>query len=206
MIFGDSPAQGIVKKNNFYHTELGLALTFPDGWKIVNTHDQVSATRPSGDVIVALRTLGAAQGTPANVLRQLLNSSSVAIEQRTTAQGLPAASARITVQGTPTIATVVFFGKSAYLIAAQGKSAQVLQAAEAAVAATINSLRVISAAERKLALPLKLRVITAKAGTTFAELARNSPLGKNAAAQLRLLNGLYPSGEPVAGQPIKIVE
>jgi predicted Zn-dependent protease len=51
-----------------------------------------------------------------------------------------------------------------------------------------------------------LRVITAPAGATFAELAKNSPLPGNAAVHLRLLNGLYPKGEPTAGQALKIIE
>jgi predicted Zn-dependent protease len=60
--------------------------------------------------------------------------------------------------------------------------------------------------ERNSVRPLTLRIINAPANATFAELARNSPLGKNAISHLRLLNGLYPNGEPVAGQPLKVVE
>jgi predicted Zn-dependent protease len=43
-------------------------------------------------------------------------------------------------------------------------------------------------------------------GLTFAELARRSPLGRFAEGNLRVINGLYPASEPVAGQPLKIVE
>jgi predicted Zn-dependent protease len=72
--------------------------------------------------------------------------------------------------------------------------------------ATIASFHAMTDTERNSVRPLTLRVINAPKGETFAELARNSPLGKNAVAHLRLLNGLYPNGEPVAGQPLKIVE
>ena len=37
-------------------------------------------------------------------------------------------------------------------------------------------------------------------------LAQNSPLGKSAESYLRLINARYPSGEPQAGQRIKIIE
>jgi len=47
---------------------------------------------------------------------------------------------------------------------------------------------------------------TAQAGLTFAELARRSPLGRFSEGHLRVINGLYPAGEPVAGQPLKIIE
>jgi len=40
----------------------------------------------------------------------------------------------------------------------------------------------------------------------FADLARTSPLSSHAVEQLRLLNGLYPDGEPQPGQFIKIVK
>ena len=43
-------------------------------------------------------------------------------------------------------------------------------------------------------------------GRTFADLARNSPLGRNAVSHLRLVNGMYPSGEPAARQSLKVIE
>ena len=68
------------------------------------------------------------------------------------------------------------------------------------------SFRAMTDQERAFAHPLRLRIITAQAGLTFAELARRSPLGPFAEGHLRVINGLYPAGEPVAGQPLKIVE
>jgi predicted Zn-dependent protease len=56
------------------------------------------------------------------------------------------------------------------------------------------------------ARPLALRVITAPPGLTYAELARLSPLGKNAEGHLRVINSMYPKGEPVAGQALKIID
>ena len=81
-----------------------------------------------------------------------------------------------------------------------------MQQALAAINATITSFHAMSETERNSARPLTLRVINAPPGATFAELARSSPLGKNAVSYLRLLNGLYPQGEPAAGQALKIVE
>jgi predicted Zn-dependent protease len=52
----------------------------------------------------------------------------------------------------------------------------------------------------------KIVLITARPGDTFASLARRSPIKKNAEQKLRLLNGLYPKGEPLIGQLIKIVQ
>jgi predicted Zn-dependent protease len=101
---------------------------------------------------------------------------------------------------------VVFLGKSAYAIGIQASNAAVFREYEAAMTAATASFHPITAEERALAKPLQLRVITARAGLTFSELARTSPLGRFAENHLRVLNGLYPSGEPVAGQALKIVE
>jgi len=42
--------------------------------------------------------------------------------------------------------------------------------------------------------------------TNFESLAQESPLEHYPIEQLRLLNGLYPKGQPTAGMLLKIVE
>jgi predicted Zn-dependent protease len=56
------------------------------------------------------------------------------------------------------------------------------------------------------ARPYVLKLFTAQPGMTMANLARQSPLGADAESQLRLMNALYPSGEPSPGQRLKIVQ
>ncbi len=52
----------------------------------------------------------------------------------------------------------------------------------------------------------RIRVVQVRPGERIADLARVSNLERHAEAQLRLLNGLYPDGEPRPGQWIKIVQ
>jgi len=75
-----------------------------------------------------------------------------------------------------------------------------------ALRGTINSFRAITPAERQSARPYVLQLVTALPGMTMAGLAQQSPLGADAESQLRLLNALYPSGEPKPGQRLKIVQ
>ena len=206
MVFADSPSQGIIRDGNFYHTEFGMALTFPRNWRIRNQPDRISAANSGADAIIELRTAGRAQGAPLEVLRKALRGNVGPEVTQLTINGLPAALTTTSMQGMPARVAVVFLGKSAYLIGGQARSAQAMQRALPEMNATINSFRAISDAERKLAQPLTLRIINAPAGTTFAGLARGSPLGKNAVSHLRLINGMYPNGEPAAGQPLKVIE
>ncbi len=56
------------------------------------------------------------------------------------------------------------------------------------------------------AKPLKVQVVRAESDTTIAQLAASSDLPNYAEDQLRVINGLYPNGEPREGQLIKIID
>jgi predicted Zn-dependent protease len=206
LVFADSPDQGIVRDNKFYHSGLGLTLQFPAGWKIRNSTQNVSAISPDRNALIDLRSAGAAQGSPAEVLRKMLKLGAGSSVTPQTIGGLPAAATELKIAGKPTQVTVVFLGKSAYAIGLQGSSEAAFRQHRASLEAALQSFHAITPQELAAAKPLRLRVITARAGQTFAELAKVSPLGRFAEAHLRVLNGLYPSGEPVAGQALKIVE
>ena len=109
-------------------------------------------------------------------------------------------------QGKPTRVAIVFLGKSAFLIGGQALNAQTMQRVLPEINVAINSFHAMTDEEYRLARPLTLRVINAPRDARFADLARTSPLGKNAVSYLRLINGMYPSGEPRPGQPLKVVE
>jgi len=206
MVFADSPSQGIVRNNHLYHAELGLAMRFPAGWRVQNRPRNVMATSPGGEALVDLRAAGPAQGSPEAVLRKFVNLPFGAQVTATTVNGLPAASTTTTIGGNPTRVVSVFLGKSAYLIGAQAKTTTALNRYRSAIEDSVMSFHAITDEERALARPLRLRVITAQPGLTFAQLAQRSPLGRFAEGHLRVINGLYPGGEPVAGRPLKIVE
>ncbi|WML92398.1 M48 family metalloprotease [Thiothrix lacustris] len=53
---------------------------------------------------------------------------------------------------------------------------------------------------------VQVRLITASPGDNFTTLAQSSRLSNNAAAHLRVLNGLYPNGEPSPGQLLKTIQ
>ncbi len=52
----------------------------------------------------------------------------------------------------------------------------------------------------------QIRLVTARPGDTFASLSRRSGIPKYAEQKIRLLNGLFPKGEPRPGQLIKVVQ
>ena len=206
MVYADSPSQGVVRGNRFYHAEFGIAFEFPAGWRVRNQARNVSATSAAQDALIDLRLAGEAKGSPADVLRRVARLGAGSDIAPTSIGGLPAAIAMTSMSGRPTRVAVVFHGGRAYAIGAQARSSDLFSQYEREFDASIASFHELTQAERRLARPLALRVITAQPGLTFAELARVSPLGRNAEGHLRVLNGMYPKGEPVAGQALKIVE
>jgi len=120
--------------------------------------------------------------------------------------GHPAAFAAGALQGKPVLAAAINHNGSQYLLAALAKDANVYNQYRNEMKAAINSFHSLTAEERKLAKPHVIRTIRAQPGVTMAQLAAQSPLGKSAEAQLRLMNDLYPSGEPRPGQTIKIIQ
>jgi predicted Zn-dependent protease len=101
---------------------------------------------------------------------------------------------------------VFYVDQQAFLIQGTSKTAPAYLKYKTAMLEAIRSFHTLSTEERKQIKPLTVRVITAKSGDTLAKLAQRSPLGQSAESYLRLINALYPTGEPQAGQKVKIIE
>ena len=206
MMFADSPSQGVVRNNRFYQAELGIAFRFPAGWRVRNQPRNIAAQSPGQDALMDLRLAGDAKGNPGDVLRRVARLGSGSEIAPTTINGLPAAIATTSMSGRPTRIAVVFHAGRAYAIGAQALGDAAFNQYQTEFDASIASFHEMTTQERLLARPLALRVISARPGLTFAELARLSPLGKNAEGHLRVINGMYPKGEPAADQALKIID
>ncbi|TAN81623.1 MAG: peptidase M48 Ste24p [Gallionella sp.] len=200
MVFSDNSDQGVVRNNRFYHGDLGIALQFPETWQVHNLPDSVVAISPQGEAMLQMKMGEKPGGSVTEYARRLAGYG--AQIQQIEVNGLQAA----LIDLPNNIGGVIFIGKQAFILQSQAKTRQGLAAHRNEIIGAVRSFHAITAEERKLVKPLGIRVITARAGDTFAGLAQNSPLGKSAESYLRLINARYPGGEPQAGQRIKIVE
>ncbi len=205
VIFGDSPDQGLIRNNLLLHPKLGLALQFPPDWRVHNRPDRVVALSARGDARIELLA-GPKHAQPLQTLQQGLKLDAGARYDTGKIDGHPAAFAAGTLQGKPVVAAAIRFADTQYLIAGMTLDKPTYDRERNALRATINSFHALTPAERKLAQPHMLKLITARRGTTMAGLAKSSPLGAEAESQLRLLNALYPTGEPESGRQLKIVQ
>ncbi|HUW25145.1 MAG TPA: M48 family metalloprotease [Gallionella sp.] len=200
LLFGDSSDQGVVRNNRFYHGELGITVAFPQGWQVHNLPDSLVAVSPQGEAMLQMKMDQKPRGTPVDYARRMAGSG--AQVQSLDLNGLPAATFDL-----PSImGGVIYHNQYAYILQAQAKARGGLSAYRNEIFDAVRSFHSITAEERKLVKPLNIRVVTARAGDTYARLAQGSPLGKSAESYLRLINAQYPDGEPQAGQAIKLVE
>lgn len=203
--FGDSPEQGLIRNNILLHEKLGLVLQFPPGWRVQNRPDRVVAMSPQGDALVELQQ-GPKNDKPLDTLQKGLKLDAGARYDSGKLSGYPAAFAAGAQQGKPVVVAAVVFNGTQYLIAGMTRDKPTYDRERGTLRAAINSFRAITAAEKMAARPYVLKLVTAQPGMTMANLARQSPLGADAESQLRLMNALYPSGEPSPGQRLKIVQ
>ena len=205
LVFGDNPAQGMVRNHALLQVKRGFAIQLPSGWQVSNKADRVLARSPQGDALLELQQ-GPKNNQPLATLQNGLKLDAGARYDSGKLNGYPAAFAAGTQQGKPVVVASVVFNGTQYLIAGMTRDKPAYDRERATLRNAINSFHAITPEERRSARPNVLKRVTAQAGTTMARLAKTSPLKADAEGQLRLLNHLYPAGEPTPGQPLKIVQ
>jgi predicted Zn-dependent protease len=201
--FGDSAATGVRRGQQFFHADLGFTLTAPPGWELLNQPDALIAHTADKQAFVAM-TVGAADSrlTPEQFLRQKIGRQRLLQEEALQQHGLHGYTGIIAGSPAKRVA-VIYFGSRAYMFVGAVKSRASLESEDDKFMAIINSFRQLSAAQIQLAQPQRLHILQAKSGQTMAGLARDSKLPDDPELNLRLLNGLYPSGEPRPGDWLK---
>lgn len=98
---------------------------------------------------------------------------------------------------------VIQHGARAYLFVAAVRGQASLESQDAQFLSVIKSFRPMTATEYKQAQ--RLQLVKVKPDQTLESLAKDSPLSGDAVKALRLLNNLYPSGQPRPGDWLKVV-
>ena len=209
--FGEGSEQGVTRGRNFYHEPLGIALTAPPGWKIQNSAQALALVNGEGNAAMIVKAVPPQAGnTHEEIIRNAVKPDSGKMEHRTF-NGLAATHFSGTAKNQSgqwqAVELTLVTGPSNknYVFIYGAKDQQSLQRAYPQIQQAESSFRAMTAADREAARPWKLKSVPYPAGG-FAELAKNSPLTSNAEQQLRLLNGVYGSGELKPGQSVKVVE
>ncbi len=212
MTFGGSATQGVVRGQNFYHEELGVAITAPPQWRVQNTPEAISLVNDAGDAALVVRLAPPdAGGSHEQIIRKLLDPSAGRTENRDLngLDGTHFVGSVKNKQGqSQRVELTVVSGPGGrnYLLVYAARDAAALQRASASLRQAEMSFRALTAADRQAARAWVLDTVPMPAGG-FEQLARSSLLSGDKVAQLKLLNGVYGGAAPPApGQLVKIVK
>jgi len=189
----------------FFHRELNLHMEFPAGWRIENQPSSIVAIAPGNEeaIVVKLEDRGRRE-PPRRYLERRFNSLRDGSYIGSGVEGYAGIAAMNTPFGQRNARIgAVYQGDRVYLI--QSSTKRGVPSANALMS-TAGSVRPLTNDESELAKARHIGLHRVQPGDTFASLAARSNLTNYAEAQLRLLNGMYPDGEPTAGQLIKIVK
>ncbi len=207
MAYGEGEKQGITRGNKFYHKDLDLFIEFPQGWRLQNTPSVLAALAPDGSKMIQMQMDSVAP--PVDGVRylgtkfpQFRDARNVQTNEDQAVAGVATVSDQRSGQQRNLRVAMVTRGNQAYVLSGMGKT----QLPTQEFFDVAKSVRRLKDSERKLAEGRKIKLIKTKRGDTVASLAKQSNLDEYAEAQIRLINDLYPSGEPKPGQLIKIIE
>ena len=207
MSFGDSEAQGITRGNKFYHKDLDLYIAFPQGWNIQNQPSALIGISPDGTQAIQMRMESATPGINADAFlsskfQGLRDGRKLTTSEDQGYAGVATLSDKQTGKQQNIRAAAIYRGAQAFLILGQGKTTLPNES----FFDVAQSVRRLKSDERELATGRKIELVKVKAGDTFARLAQRANLSEYSEAQLRLINDMYPSGEPTVGQMIKMIK
>lgn len=210
IIFGDSPRQGIVRNSQFLHPQLRLGLTFPQGWEVQNSPQQVVAKAPNAEHYLLLQLVPNAQGSIQQIAQgSMVNAGFRPLDgERTQINGLDAfvGTYQGNMQGlgnTGTLAAHVVLNNRVYLLAGLAPANQ-FKAAQAQFVNSIKSFRELSAQEASNVRPNRIDLYTVRGGDTWPSIAQRGD-GLVKPDTLAIMNGYEPSQPPRAGDRIKVV-
>ncbi len=208
--YGPGVKEGVLRGRDFYHADLGITMRFPEGWRVENRPDRLLAVPPANDALfqVLLKDLNKRM-PPQQFMLERLKLQPIQ-GQALSAGELPAYTALAWTE-TPfgrrlARFTVVYFQDKAYVFAGARKDESDNRKYRTEFLNAALSLRALTAQERALAQPRRIAVFQADANTRYPALAAHSGLTSYAEAQLRLINGDYPSGNPSPGRLMKTID
>lgn len=200
LVWGDS-VPSARSENRYYHNKLGFTFERPLDWTVAAGATAIVASAPDGSseltITVRRRDPGA---TPQAVLEGSLNrtlSAAAALDQA----GLKGYTGIVGSGASARRVAVIDYNNLSYLF---DGGAQDFNAEDPALLAMIESFRPMHPAEHGTSNGLYVHYIQVPQGATLASLAASTRI-PDAEAQLRLLNGLYPRGEPRTGDWIKVI-
>jgi len=206
LIYGDSSEEGIKRGDSFYHKELGIFLSAPKKWEMINNPNSLVFLSPKGDAFIEVTIDDQLRvEKPRDFLKRLTNNKFT--EDKSLTIGKYRASiGKAKLNGEDLFIAAIFRKKQIFIFSsAVNTENKTISEFKEEFDLVIRSFRDLEKRELSLAEPLRLKIYKVRKYDTYKSLAKKSPISFDAELNLRLLNGDYPKGSLKTGRLIKIV-
>lgn len=208
MAFGQSSAPAEREENRFYHNKLGFTFEVPEDWTADRGRNAIvtAADDGSAKITLTLQRYDKAVGA-SSYLSDKMGAPQLFQQEALDSEGLPGYTGVAPGGGGKNRRRVAMYhrGTIAYLFEGEVGNDRDFSDLDTQFVTLIKSFRPMKPTEREPESRQYIHWVQAKPGETFATLARGVRI-PDAENMLRLMNGYYPSGEPRAGDWVKIVE
>ena len=208
LIWGENFLAKEQKPERFSNMQLRIRLDFPKGWQQMPSgmNYLVKGQPEDESASLMLQSIPRTPQTPEEYLYNFLNIKKLQDGQIINPAGLKGFSGILAAtesQPAKRLA-VIYYKMNAYLLTGEVTTREAFSENDKLFMQSIQTFRPISNREIAGQRPKKVHYIQADENTTFATLAASLKLTAEDVDNLRLINGLYPSGEPSDGEWIKI--
>ena len=208
LILGESNASRQTDtRNRYYQTLLGYTVVFPDQWEVTETTTTATANDPAvGGIRIEAQRLQA-NIEPRVFIRDVLGITNLQkSEPLQQYRLLGHTGTHINASGNTERVAVIYFGPRAFIIRGEIRDNSSVDEIDDLMLSSIRTFRPTQRGEAGNSREPRIRYVQASEHFDFAIIAQSSPIAEHAEETLRLLNGYYPTGQPEAGEWIKLVE
>lgn len=205
MPFGDSTEAGVRRGQRFYHRDLDFTLGFPQGWELINRSDAliVHSADQQAFMVMSMEPLQQSQTAQAFV-RQRTGGRALAQEQSFRQAGMDVVTGLVPGNAAKRVA-VLMRDRQAFLFIGAVKAGGSLEGADPRFMEIVRSFRPLEKSEKSMAEARRLQLVRFKGGQSLEKLSEQMQGEGDRLRRFRLLNGLYPTGQPLPGDWLKVV-
>lgn len=206
MIYGDSPAQGMIRGRDFVHPEMRFAFTAPRGFMLVNAAQAVGIQGPSKTVAKFDAATKSAEVDIKNYLAsQWASQVQIANLRAFNLGGMRAAEARARVGNYNARLIAIEYSPTQVYRFLIGILPEMEDSHGPLIDQMVGSFRRLNVAEASSFKPYRLRIVTVQPGQKVGELASRMQPSQFQEERFRVLNGLRPDERLTPGMRVKIV-
>lgn len=205
MVYGEDPSEGFARGRRFLHPKLGFTFMAPPDFTLDNTAQAVLGLKDGGGEALRLDVVSvpAEQGLGDYLKSGWMENVDGASVEQFTVNGFPAATATAKGDHWAFRLFAVRYGSDVYRFIFAAKT--MTDAADRTFRDSVSSFRRMSLKESAAIHPLRIKIVTTRAGDTPETLARQMASANHKLEHFLVLNGLTSHDRIKPGEKVKLV-